>query len=100
MDSTTYNFGPLVVQTANFAGPLDGLRDVNIRTACWGYGRDVPSQGFCGSFKINIYSTKTIFTKNIFLSKIKKIKIKQFEMAKQGSDTNGPTSLTYPIYHV
>ena len=33
MDSTTYNFGPLVVAATNFAGPLDGPRDVNIRTA-------------------------------------------------------------------
>ena len=46
MDSTTNNFGPLVVPAANFAGPLDGPSDVNIRTACRGYGRDGPSQGF------------------------------------------------------
>ena len=46
MDSTTYNFGPLVVTAANFAGPLDGPRDVNIKTICWGHGRDGPSQGF------------------------------------------------------
>ena len=26
MDSTTYNFGPLVVLAANFAGPFDGPR--------------------------------------------------------------------------
>ena len=46
MDSTTYNFRPLVVPAANFAGLLDGPSDVNIRTACLGYGRDGPSQGF------------------------------------------------------
>ena len=38
MDSTTYNFGPLVVPAANLAGPLDGPSDINIRTACRGYG--------------------------------------------------------------
>ena len=43
MNSTTYNFGQLVVLAANFAGPLDGPRDVNIRTACRGYGRNGPS---------------------------------------------------------
>ena len=31
-------FGPFVVSAANFAVPLDGPSDVNIRTACWGYG--------------------------------------------------------------
>ena len=46
MDSTTYNFGLLVVMAANFAGPLDGPSDVNIRTACRGYGRDGPNHGF------------------------------------------------------
>ena len=46
MDSTTNNFGPLVVTAANFAGPLDGPSHVNIRTACWGKGRDGPSLGF------------------------------------------------------
>ena len=46
MDSTTFNFGPLVGMDANFAGPLDVPRDVNIRTACRGHGRDGPSQGF------------------------------------------------------
>ena len=46
MHSTTYNFGPLVVPAANFSGPLDGPSDVNIRTACLGYARDGPSQGF------------------------------------------------------
>ena len=46
MDSTTCNFGPLVVPAANSAGPLDRASDLNIRTACWGYGRDGPSQGF------------------------------------------------------
>ena len=46
MDSTTYNLGPLVVPAANFAGPLDGPSDVNIGTACWGYGRYGPSTGF------------------------------------------------------
>ena len=46
MDSITNNFGPLVVPAANFAGPLDRPSDVNIRTACRGYGRDGPSQGF------------------------------------------------------
>ena len=40
IDSTTYNFGQLVVPAANFAGPLDGQSDINIRTACRGYGRD------------------------------------------------------------
>ena len=33
MDTTTYNFGPLVVPAANSAGPLDGPSDVDIRTA-------------------------------------------------------------------
>ena len=33
MDGTKYNFGPLVVAAANSARPLDGLSDVNIRTA-------------------------------------------------------------------
>ena len=42
MDSTTHNFGPLVVPAANFAGPLDRPRNVNIRTAYWGYGRNGP----------------------------------------------------------
>ena len=46
MHSTTYNFGPLVVPAANFAGLLDGPSDVNIRTAGRGYGRNGPSQGF------------------------------------------------------
>ena len=46
MDSTTYNFGLLVVTAANFAVPLDGPGDVNIRTACHGHSRDGPSQGF------------------------------------------------------
>ena len=46
MDSTTHNFGPLVVTAANFAGPLDGPSDVNMRTACRGYGHDGTSQGF------------------------------------------------------
>ena len=46
MVSTTNFFGPLVVPAANFAVLLDGPRDVNIRTACRGYGRNGPSQGF------------------------------------------------------
>ena len=45
MDSITYNFGPLVVPAANFAGPLDGPIDVNIRTACRGYSHRGPSHG-------------------------------------------------------
>ena len=44
MDSMTYNFGPLVVPAANFANPLDGPSDVNIRTAWQGYGHDGPSK--------------------------------------------------------
>ena len=46
MDSTTYNFVPLVVPATNFACPLDRRSHVNIRTACWGYGCDGPSQAF------------------------------------------------------
>ena len=46
MDSTIHNFGPLVVPAANFGGPLDGPCDVNIRTVCWGYGRNGPGKGF------------------------------------------------------
>ena len=69
MDSSTYNFGPLVVPAANFAGPLDGPSDVNIRTACWGYGCDGPSKGFQiptlrGDFpKITLSGYKTHFLK-------------------------------------
>ena len=36
MVSTAIVFGPLVVPAAHFAVPLDGPRDVNIRTACGG----------------------------------------------------------------
>ena len=46
MVSTAHNFGTLVMPAANFTVPLDGPSDVNIRTACWGYGRNGPSQGF------------------------------------------------------
>ena len=44
--SLTAHYGPLFVPAANFAGPLDGPSDVNIRTACRGYRRNGPSQGF------------------------------------------------------
>ena len=44
MDSTKYNSGPFVVPAANFAGPLDGTSDVNIRNACRGYGHRGPAK--------------------------------------------------------
>ena len=67
MDSTTYNFGPIVVPAANFAGLLDRPSDVNIRTACWGYGHNAPSKGFLFQLggviylKLPYQGTKRIF---------------------------------------
>ena len=50
MDITTYNFGPLVVPVANFAGPLDGPSDVNIGPLSGVTAAMVPATAFNSNF--------------------------------------------------